>query len=313
DLRVGPDLSNLNSAPLLQISAMSVAIITSDGFAADLDVDLGMNVPGVQLTAHSRVLINMTGKDQEVDLPDRILNFLNSPPASTIPLAASLLNRLEDHSDGSKFYNISQYQPDITDATKLANLLNGGHPTPIVPLTQDYVCAVIGGKLDLLHFASCDVTAGIAISPNDFLFRANLNFSIGISGIDLKFTGDGLIDISKAGLHLTTDVSLNADITPLLHLKASGTLLIDTFTDIFHLSLNGDLTIAKILTVSGGFSIDVGAGGPNTWRVGFDLSGGLGSHITVSAGGWIQSDGQFSITVGGNLSYGITDFGISGY
>src|SRR5262249_59929506 len=78
DLRVGPDISNLNSDPVLKINALGVAIITSSGFAADLDVGLGVNVPGISLTVSARVIINTTGADQEVDIPDRILNFLDA-------------------------------------------------------------------------------------------------------------------------------------------------------------------------------------------------------------------------------------------
>src|SRR5262249_32657288 len=94
DLRVGPDLINPNSDPLLKISALGVAVINADGFAADLDVGLGMNVPGIQLTVGARVLINTTRADQKVYIPERIVTFLDKI-TSTSPLAASLLNRLK--------------------------------------------------------------------------------------------------------------------------------------------------------------------------------------------------------------------------
>src|SRR5262249_18162710 len=155
-----------------------------------------------------------------------------------------------------------------------------------------------------------NVTAGIGVSSAGFQVHANLNFSIGVSGIDLRFTAVADMNISKTGFSMFANVSLNADVTSLLHLKASGLLIITPNT--FLLSLNGGLTIAQVLTINGSFLIDVGAGGANPWRSGMNLSGSLGP-ITVTAGGYIQSDGQFSISVGGNLSFGITDFGISGY
>ena len=42
------------------------------------------------------------------------------------------------------------------------------------------------------------VTVGVAVSPTDFQLDVSLNFSIGVSGIDLKFTGVGILDISAA-------------------------------------------------------------------------------------------------------------------
>src|SRR5262249_25187154 len=50
----------------------------------------------------------------------------------------------------------------------------------------------------------------------------------------------------------------------------------------------------------------------NTWLVSLSLGGNLGSSFSVSASGWIQSDGQFSISVDGHVSLGITGFGIAG-
>src|SRR5262249_23651211 len=155
DLRVGPDLSNLNSNPILKINALGVAVVNAYGFAADLDVGIGMNVPGISLTVGARVLINTTGATQDVDIPVRILNFLNTSTGPQGPvdktLAADLLGRLQDRSNGTKFYEISLFQPDITDATTVANLFHGG---PIkYTTTPFYVCAAITGTIDFLGFA----------------------------------------------------------------------------------------------------------------------------------------------------------------
>src|SRR5207249_4764471 len=48
DLRVGPDI-NSTGKPLLGIGALGVFIINSAGFAADLDVNLQLGVPGLSL------------------------------------------------------------------------------------------------------------------------------------------------------------------------------------------------------------------------------------------------------------------------
>ncbi len=138
-------------------------------------------------------------------------------------------------------------------------------------------------------------------------------FELGVSGISLDFMATGIISISSAGLYVNLSVSLDASLTSLLTVSASGSLLIDTThsPNLFELSLNGTLNIAGVLSINGSFNIDVGIGGPNTWRIAMSLSGSLGP-ITLSASGWVQSDGQFSITLSGSLYLGVSGFSISG-
>src|SRR5262249_24798946 len=147
-----------------------------------------------------------------------------------------LLNRL--HSDsGGEYYDISAFQPDITNATTVASLFDGDTNNITYTGSKYYVCAVITGQVTLAGFATCDATAGVAVSPDRFQLYADLNFSLGIPGIDLKLNAVGVMDISVAGLFLQTNVSLDAQVTTLLHLKASGTLFIDTIgVDIFELN-----------------------------------------------------------------------------
>ena len=309
DLRVGPDIGS-TAKPMLNISALGAVVINSSGFAADLDVKLGVNFAGLSLDVASRVIINTTSDEQDVTLPSRIVNFIN---ASTSPLKDSLLARLSTNADGFRYYRIHQYAPDITDTETVSTLL-GGIGTIKYTTSTNYVVAIINGTFDFLGFAKGHGTAGISISPSRFQLYVDLGFKLGVSGISLDFMAHGVMDISSAGLYLSVAVSLDADLTSLLHMNVSGTLLINTqsATHVFKLTLNGDLQIARIITVSGGFSIEVGTGGANTWRLAMNLSGSLGP-ITISAGGWVQSDGQFSLTVGGQLRFGIDGFSISGF
>jgi hypothetical protein len=325
NLFVGSDI-NSTGTPLLGINALGVVDVNSAGFAADLDVNLHLGVPSLSLSVAARVIINTTGQDQGVELPPLILSFLND---STSPLAADLLARLvPDPNDGSttpNFYKISKYAPDITNPNvdgngqtigqnTIADLLNGTSLSSNQYTTQtNYVVAVINGSFNFLGFATGTGTAGIVVSSSGFQAYLNLQFNIGVSGIDLDFKAVGSMSISSAGLYLSVDVGLNADLTSVFHVDANGTLLVDTRgpTEVFELSLSGDLKIANILTVNGSFSIDVGAGGPNTWRLGMDLSGSLGP-LTLTAGGWIQSDGQFDLSVGGSIYFGVSGFSISG-
>src|SRR5262249_8096543 len=120
-LRVCPDIGTTNP-PLLAINALGTILINAAAFAADLDVDLGLHPPGSTLTVGARVIINTTGDDQTVTIPDRILSFLKS---SDNPLATDVLARLRTASDGTEYYLISKYQPDITNAANVTNLIKG--------------------------------------------------------------------------------------------------------------------------------------------------------------------------------------------
>ena len=316
---IGPDLGThynattgvITGTPMLNISALGVVVINAHGFAADLDVDLDVGLGGaLDLTVSARVIVNLTGEIQKVEIPDRLLDFL---VASSSPLAHDLLARLVTDSDGSKSYTISKFAPDITDPTTVFSLLAGtGTITPTT--STNYVVAVVSGSFSFVGFATGTGTAGISVSPTLFQFYADLDFSIGVSGIDLDFSVDGTMEVSAAGLYLSVGVELDANITSLFELDVTGTLLIDTrgATDLFRLTLNGDLTVARILTVSGGVTIEVGVDGvANTWRLAMNLSGDLGP-IGVSVDGFIQSDGQFSLTASGHLFFGIDGFSIAG-
>ncbi|WP_217312837.1 DUF4347 domain-containing protein [Richelia sinica] len=306
DLRLGADISSPDNS-LLDISALGAFVITADGFAADLDVDLDVNIPVLDLEVGARVLINTTGKEQSITLPDRIINFLED---SNSPLADELLERLDGNT-----YTIAAYAPDIADVITVNNLLDPDAEGEILYNTSanSYVVAVVRGRANFAGFAEASITGGIAVTNTNFQLYADLGFEIGVQGIDLDFNATGVLDISQAGLYLKTDVELDASLTSLLHVNASGDLLIDTrgATDIFTLDLDGSLTIAGILSLSGGFDIEVGTGGYNTWRVGIDLDGRLGP-IILGADGWIQSDGQFSLSAYGGLYFGIPGFSISG-
>ena len=306
----GPDIGGSTDDAILDISALGVVIINSDGFAADFDVDLDVNLPGLALTVSARVIINTTGEEQELEIPTRLLEFLEN---SSSLLAPKVLARLETCSSGSgQCYTISKFAPDITEVATVENLLSGTGPITFTGSTS-YVVAVVSGTFNFVDFASGEGTVGVSVSPTLFQLYAKLQFNIGVSGIDLDFEITGVLEVSSAGLFLDVTVALDVDLTSLLTLDVSGNLLIDTTgsNDLFRLTMDGDLTIARVLTVSGMFNIEVGFGGPNTWRLDLNLSGDLGP-IELTANGFIQSDGQFSLTVGGSLEFGIDGFKIKG-
>ena len=315
-LVVGPDIGSSKADRLLDISALGVVIINSDGFAADFDVDLALNIPGIEVTVSARVIINTTNEAQRLTIPTRIIDFLN---ASTSPLKDSVLDRLKTASNGDRFYMISKFAPDMLDVTTLSSLLSGTGAVKYTTST-DYVVAVVRGTFDFLGFASAEGTAGISVSSSRFQLYVDLQFRIGVSGLELKFKAKGIMEISKDGLYLNVAVSLEAELSSLLSVDVRGTLLIDTTggsdptrrgNTRFTLTLDGDLTIARIITVDGHLLIDVGAGGANTWRIEVGLSGTLGP-INITGSAWVQSDGQFSVTLSGGLYFGVSGFSISG-
>ena len=141
----------------------------------------------------------------------------------------------------------------------MANLLNGSGDIKETTSTG-YVVAVLRGTFNFVDLATAEGTAGISVSATRFQLYADLQFRIGVSGIELKFTANGVIDISDQGLYLRVQVALEAQLSALLEVDVSGSLLIDTTgssdpsgngADRFTLDLNGDLTIARVITVDG--------------------------------------------------------------
>ncbi|MGB0600229.1 MAG: hypothetical protein ACPGLY_26425, partial [Rubripirellula sp.] len=306
-LRFGPDRNSPD--PMLDARAFGVAVINEHGFAADLDVDLDIGLPVLELDVGARVLINTTNAEQEIQVPGRLVEFLES---SANPLSATTLARLDDQNR----YSISSVAPDISEPATVNALLDGDSDSVNYTGSSDYVVGVIRGEFDFLDMATGRGTAGIAVGDDLFMLHADLDFNIGVPGIELRFKAQGDLSVSNDGLYLNTTVKLHTNrITSVLELKnLSAGLTIDTreSNDIFILSFEGGLTVAGILTLDGDLKIEVGTGGANTWSIAMGLNGNLGP-ISTQANGFIQSDGQFDLNVGGNLSFGIPGvFGIDG-
>ncbi|MFN6151862.1 MAG: hypothetical protein ACK5BP_18035, partial [Planctomyces sp.] len=321
NLRIGPDISvPANETPLLDISALGVIVINSSGFAADLDVDLdvGLDDIGLSFGVSARVIVNTTGDAQEVRIPQRLIDFLNE---SDSPLKDDVLGRLVPCEDGPGMcYAISAYAPDISDIPTVDNLLHNPAGTIKYTTATNYIVAIISGNVEFAGFASGTITAGILVSPSLFQLYVDLYFMIGTDGIGLEVAATGLMEVSDAGLYFSTTVSIKASLTSMLTIDVSGSLLIDTTgesdptgqgADRFMLDLSGDVSIARIINVGGHIRVDVGVAGPNTWRFDVGLTGRLGP-IEISGSAWIQSDGQFSVSIYGGIYFGVPGFSMSG-
>ncbi|MFN9079113.1 MAG: hypothetical protein ACK5X8_01085, partial [Planctomyces sp.] len=321
NLRIGPDISvPANETPLLDISSLGVIVINSSGFAADLDVDLdvGLDDIGLSFGVSARVIVNTTGDAQEVRIPQRLIDFLNE---SDSPLKDDVLGRLVPCEDGPGMcYAISAYAPDISDIPTVDNLLHNPAGTIKYTTATNYIVAIISGNVEFAGFASGTITAGILVSPSLFQLYVDLYFMIGTDGIGLEVAATGLMEVSDAGLYFSTTVSIKASLTSMLTIDVSGSLLIDTTgesdptgqgADRFMLDLSGDVSIARIINVGGHIRVDVGVAGPNTWRFDVGLTGRLGP-IEISGSAWIQSDGQFSVSIYGGIYFGVPGFSMSG-
>ena len=321
NLRIGPDISvPAGGTPLLDISALGVIVINSSGFAADLDVDLdvGLDDIGLSFGVSARIIVNTTGVAQEVRIPQRLIDFLNE---SDSPLKDDVLGRLVACEDGpGQCYAISAYAPDISDIPTVDNLLH--NPTGTIKYTTatSYIVAIISGNVEFAGFASGSITAGILVSPSLFQLYVDLHFMIGTDGMGLQVDATGLMEVSDAGLYFRTDVAIKASLTSMLTIDVSGILLIDTTgasdptgqgADRFMLDLRGSVSIARLINVDGHIKVDVGVAGANTWRFDVGLTGRLGP-IVVTGTAWIQSDGQFSVSLYGGIYFGIPGFSISG-
>jgi Ca2+-binding RTX toxin-like protein len=348
---IGPDLSSYNTStgaitgtPMLFIEALGALVINASGIALDIDIDIDVAVPGLDLSVSARVLLNTIGGStpQEIVVSQRLLDFLGdlaSRGGVDASLGAGLLARLTPCSfDAAKrCYTIDHRAPNILHAPTLYNLLHD----PSGPITRlaagPYVVIAMDGTFDFLGFAQGTGLGGIGISSGAFQLYFNVQFSIGVTGIELKFAAEGAIGIESTGVFIDVSVSLDADITSLFHLDVTGDLEIDTrpvgtANDYFVLRLSGRLDVAGLISVRGGLEVRVGGpaqtinvntrkdgvipvfypGGADSWRITIDnLTGDFGP-LEITLNGFIQSDGQFNAEASASIELGIDGFGIEG-
>ncbi|HEX7167002.1 MAG TPA: Calx-beta domain-containing protein [Acidimicrobiales bacterium] len=307
-----------SASPILSISVLGALVIKSSGIALDIDVDLDVNIPGLGLTVSARVLLNTTGVDQEIAVPERLTDFLDAQVATggvLGGLAAKLLARLDPCvATTGECYVIDGSAPDLTNAAMIDYLLFGGTNPNDYQAAGSYVTVIIHGTFDFLGFATGTGHAGVAITPSSFQLVFDLSFNIGAAGIELKFKTTGTIALSNQGIYINLALSLNFDITSVFHVEATGTVEIDTrpagtSSDFFKLTLNGRLDIAGLVSVSGGFIFEVQG---YAWHLGVNNLGGSLGPLSLHASGDIYSNGTFNISITASIDIGVDGFGIHG-
>ena len=174
----------------------------------------------------------------------------------------------------------------------------------------------IDGSIEFLGFATANGFAEILVSAT--VIRVEFAVAFNLGGLTFSASGGAEVSLSPSdpGLALRLAVSVTADVE-IFRISASGELQINT-TDTtrlgvagnsFLLALSGEVVIFEVLRFDASFSVVVRNGG---WR--FDFSAGIDFFgiLTINGSGFLDSRGNFDITLQGRFVIGSDDFGLSG-
>ena len=320
ELQLGPDMGRSGNS-LVSITALGVLIINGQGVAADLDVNLSLGIPDLGLTVTARVIVNTTGVDQSVVVPDRLLNILFNYTGTLSTLATTLKTRLVCtdptqpgctkntyvvHGGAPKIFS----SPGNPDLTAVAILLGQQTGTVNYEANGSYIVAILSGSFNFLNFASATGLAAISIRSGAFELIAQLAFTIG----PLSFSVKGNLGIYDDGVIVNLDVAFSLNLLSLFDVNLSGQLNINTTgsNSYFRLAVHGDVNILSIIKVSGTMTIVVDH---SAWSITVPQSGALTATfgpLSLSAYGNIQSNGHFDLTFTGSIVLGWDSTGISG-
>src|SRR5262249_39044154 len=181
-------------------------------------------------------------------------------------------------------------------------------------------------------FASASGHVTVSITNNAFQLSFDVTFHLG--PLDVHGSGfAGIYNDSSPGIALNLSVSIDFDILDgIFHIGASGTLTLNTTgltrngigPHLFRLSLNGTVSVLAVLHFDASFTIQVGGGavtvsdgtrfvlGAGEWVIDFSAGMNFFSLATLSASGWLKSDGTFHIHLHGGILLGTHSFGLEG-
>ena len=155
--------------------------------------------------------------------------------------------------------------------------------------------------------------------PAGFQIIFGLSFTLG----PLTFTANGGAGVYSNGIALDLQVSLNAD-AEVFSITASGTLQINTTTQTelgiapgsFYLAVSGSVDILKVFDFNASMTIYVGPD-PNTgaegyWSFNANANISFFGLATLSGTIFLDSDGNFQISLNGQIVLGSSDFGLVG-
>ncbi|MGD8416616.1 MAG: calcium-binding protein, partial [Pseudomonadales bacterium] len=300
----------IGSTDFLDLSALGAIVINGEGLAFDLDISFNLgNVddissdPGIVLQA--RVMFNNTGKNQEILIPDKYVQFLDGAPdgepvapelATEISalgltsLTGELGKRLVTISGKEGLYyvlpgiapDLSTFDPDLSFAT------NAGTEAP-TPGT--YLILFLKGSLRLDADWGISGRFALVIDPNGFQMSVLGDLNLGFLG-SIHTEGDLYIRTSTNTLvgRLLVNGQMGTDAIG-LKITASGLFEVNTTGSSF--DLNG-VQVAPGLRVGFSATFDF---------LGFATGTGVGSVVFDGSG--FQTSIKGSLEIGGGLTFDV--------
>ncbi len=222
-----------------------------------------------------------------------------------------------------------------TSSTAQSYLVNGQNLT-----VQPGFLLSISGSIEFAGLVTANGSATIAITNQQFGITFNVSLSLG-GAITLQASGAAVVYTdSNPGLFLELATSIKANIAGVIDIDASGTLLLNTtkaprsangFTagaSSFSLMLNGSVSLLEVLKFNASFEILVGGNqnvsfnanghpvtetlGDGNWYVHFNASLSFFGLATLSASGDFDWQGQFAVSLNGDVLLGTHSFGLEG-
>ncbi len=184
-------------------------------------------------------------------------------------------------------------------------------------------------------------SAMISITGQAFTISFNLTMELGGS-ISIAANGfAGIYNDGNPGLVLELSASIDANIASVIDIDAKGTLLLNTTgamrttadgltigANSFSLMMKGSVSILEVLSFNASFTILVGGGktvsfdanghtvmdtlNEGDWYVSFSAQMSFFGLATLTANGMFDWQGQFAVSLSGDLLLGTHDFGLEG-
>ncbi|MGZ6715887.1 MAG: hypothetical protein ACXVFG_14140, partial [Gaiellaceae bacterium] len=194
----------------------------------------------------------------------------------------------------------------------------------------------IDAHVDFLTFVQADGSVDIAIQSNQFTLAFDVTVHIG----PIDVAARGFAGIYPDGIALALAVSFDVNVLGIVHIAASGELELNTTHTTksangfsipgksFRLALEGDISVLEVLRFHATFMMQVGGeqnvtvGRDETratfflhtgqWVFDFTADMDFFGLATLSAQGWVNSDGFFDFKISGRLVLGSENFGVVG-
>ncbi|MCX8497180.1 MAG: hypothetical protein ORN51_13450, partial [Akkermansiaceae bacterium] len=284
--------------PLGNVAASGSLRIDRDGIVGRVQLKMNVNAVGLKITGDALFEINTTSHSQTLD----VLAFTTSGLAlQTATIEKGLLVRIEGKIEFVGFLEAK--------ASLLIKINSGSF----------YLSGSAQIKLGDLLNASIDLN--VLITAEGVTLDAAVSINADIVGL-IKINASGRLMINTVGHAVTI-----TDVNNVTKTYAASSFLID---------VTGSVSICDVLKFNTGLKIQVGGGAfthdansalgyqatkPTTgdnnldvgeWAVSFGANIDFFGIATLGADGWFNSEGHFSVWLGGRVVIGAESFGIIG-